>query len=283
MTGIDCPTISDRKVGIIGFGSMGRMLVNGFINSGKLSPADIVISTRTRSKLDSLHPDWRDLYIAQDNPDAIKRAKTIFLCVKPYDVKAVLDEIKDTIGYDTHIISTAGSVQIESIENTVCGQVSKLTPTVTSEVNEGISLLCHGSRVSIKNREFAESLLNQISIVKILPEQDFEVAAEVTSCGPGLLSAVLQEFVHSAGRHTCSFENKDIEEMLMKTLFGLLKLYCEKNMSLGEIMERVATKGGITEEGIMVLKQGLPHNFDRMFTQMLDKRKNVNTLVNSQF
>lgn len=36
------------KVGFIGYGSMGSMLVNSFIEYGALKPEDIIISTRTR-------------------------------------------------------------------------------------------------------------------------------------------------------------------------------------------------------------------------------------------
>jgi|GEM_PF-2407837 len=42
------------KVGLIGYGSMGRMLVRALIMSGALTPDEIIVSTRTKSKLDTL-------------------------------------------------------------------------------------------------------------------------------------------------------------------------------------------------------------------------------------
>jgi pyrroline-5-carboxylate reductase len=216
------------KIGFIGYGSMGSMLLKNFITVCRVHPADIIISTRTRSKLDIVKSTWDGIHIAQDNCDAAQKARYVFLCVKPLEVKSVLEEIKDCITRETHIISLAGPVRLHNIEMLANVQVSKLTPTLTSEVCEGVSLLCHGSKVTLENAAFIENLLQQISHVKILHEGDFELAAEITSCGPGLLAALFQEFVHSAERHTRSISREDLEEMLMRTLFGTVKLYLER-------------------------------------------------------
>jgi pyrroline-5-carboxylate reductase len=70
------------KVGFIGYGSMGSMLVNSFISSGALTPGEIIVSTRTKSKLDLLKNQWGDIVIAGDNTEAARQAKYIFVCVK---------------------------------------------------------------------------------------------------------------------------------------------------------------------------------------------------------
>jgi len=283
MTQVNCQENQKYKVGFIGYGSMGKMLITSFISSGKVNPKDIIVSTRTKGKMYELKLAWDDISIASNNVEVAERAKHIFLCVKPIDIKTVLEEIKDFITSETHIISIAGPVKIANIESITNGQVSKLTPTLTSEVVEGVSLLCHGDKVTRENAAYIEALLQQISVVKLLNENDFKLAADITSCGPGLFSSLFQELVYSAVRKTENVSKEAIEEMLMITLSGTLKLYFEKNMSLEEIITRVATKGGITEEGINVLRRGLPQIFDNMFLQTLTKHKKVASLVNSGF
>lgn len=54
-------------------------------------------------------------------------------------------------------------------------------------------------------------------------------------------------------------------------------------MSFEEVMTRVATKGGITEEGVKVLNVGLPKIFDELFQETLAKRKKMNDLIDNNF
>jgi pyrroline-5-carboxylate reductase len=71
--------------------------------------------------------------------------------------------------------------------------------------------------------------------------------------------------------------------LVIKTLYGTAKLLVDKNLKFEEVIARVATKGGITEEGVKVLKSGLPEVFAEMFNQTMDKRKRVNEMVNKDF
>ena len=42
-------------VGFIGYGSMGSMLAKGFLSSGKIRQEEMIISTKTKSKLVEIH------------------------------------------------------------------------------------------------------------------------------------------------------------------------------------------------------------------------------------
>lgn len=86
---------SNIKIGIIGYGSMGSMLLNNFILSGGAKPEEIIVSTRTKTKLKNLEEVWKGINIASDNKEVTKKAKYIFICVKPQEVKPVLEEIKE--------------------------------------------------------------------------------------------------------------------------------------------------------------------------------------------
>jgi pyrroline-5-carboxylate reductase len=62
--------------------------------------------------------------------------------------------------------------------------------------------------------------------------------------------------------------------MVISTLYGTAKLL-ERNMGFREMIERVATKGGITEEGVKALDVGLPAVFDKAFTDTLAKHETI--------
>ena len=54
-------------------------------------------------------------------------------------------------------------------------------------------------------------------------------------------------------------------------------------MNFGDVISRVATKGGITEEGVKVIEKSLPQVFDEMLDQTMNKRKVVSEKVYKEF
>lgn len=72
-----------------------------------------------------------------------------------------------------------------------------------------------------------------------------------------------------------SEEEEEIREMIIYTLYGTAKLFIDKNMSFDNVIERAATKGGITEEGVKVLRDKLPSVFDELFEKTMEKRNKI--------
>lgn len=270
------------KAAFIGLGSMGGMLANGFISSGMLLPADIVLSTRTKAKLDAAQARWPGIRIARTNLEAAAQARHVFVCVKPEDVPAILAEIKPAFSADSHIISIAGSVSIASIESITGCAVTRVIPTVLSEVGGGVSLVSHGGKVQPEDGAFIERLFGGISTVKCIPESQFTMATELTSCMPGFIASIFQEVVEAALRHTAAIDRADAEELVLQTLLGTSRLMAEKHMGFEQVIERVATKGGITQEGVDVLRAGLPQVLDDMFRRTLEKRQRMENRMNGE-
>lgn len=76
---------------------MGSMLLHGFISSNKLNQANLIISTKTKSKLNKLKIEFPNINMVDNNIEVINKAKYIFICVKPLDAKNILKEIKNNI------------------------------------------------------------------------------------------------------------------------------------------------------------------------------------------
>ena len=205
----------------------------------------------------------------------------LFLCVKPLETIPLLNEIKEHIQENCHLVSIAACVRIANLEALYKGEITKIIPTLTSEVKEGTSLFCHNSLVTKESASILENMFQGIGKVKIINENDFEVAADLTSCAPGMIAAIFQNFVDGGLRHS-NLSPEAAFEMVISTLFGTAKLLREKNMTFSEMTSRVATKGGITEEGVQVLNHGLPGIFNDVFTKTLAKHEHVKQLVSQE-
>ena len=66
---------------------------------------------------------------------------------------------------------------------------------------------------------------------------------------------------------------ENIVKMLLSTMSGTADLMLEKDMSFEEVVSRVATRGGITEEGTKVIYDLFPPTAEQLFNNTLEKRR----------
>lgn len=104
-----------------------------------------------------------------------------------------------------------------------------------------------------------------------LPEEEIGMGSELVSCMPGFISAIFDVISNSAKKHTAISEQQIIQ-MLLRTMVATGDLMLEKNLSFNDVVTRVATKGGITEEGTKVVYEMFPKVTDELFNKTLDKR-----------
>jgi pyrroline-5-carboxylate reductase len=230
------------KLGVIGYGSMGSMLLSGFLKTGVLSEDQVIVSTRTRSKLNDVKNRLPGIAIADNNVAVAQQSKVVLLAVKPRDVKPVLDEILGSLPKDTHLVLISAGVTISDVERVFSGKISRVIPIMAMEMREGVALACHNDRVEEADAENIEKWFGSISTVKRIEESNFEVAGDLTSCAPGLLSAIAQEFMRAGLRHG-SLTKGEAERMVIASFHGTAKLIAEKGMDFDEMISRVATTG----------------------------------------
>lgn len=269
--------------GFIGFGSMAKMLIRSLIKFSGADPGSICATRKDKSRLSEITDMFPGVTAYDTTREIAENSRVVFLCAKPAEIKGVLLEIVPFVNKDTHIVSIAGSVSIDNLNSVFHGKISKLMPTITSEAGAGITLICHNGNVSSTDAEFLEKSISPFGKVKAVEDCDIGFAAELTSCAPGFIASIFGHFAEAASLHTSSFSIQEINEMVTETLFATAKLLTETGMSFNETVSRVATKGGITQEGVAVFGETLPQVFDEMFRKTLGKRRLVEAKINNDF
>jgi pyrroline-5-carboxylate reductase len=216
---------------------------------------------------------YPQLNICKNNIDTAKNADILFICVKPLEIKTVLLEIIGEIKNDCHMVSTNGSVLFRQMEQ-ICAnrKISKVMPSVTAEVNQAVTLVCHNGYVKDHDKDILKTMLECFGTVIEIPETEMGIGSELTSCMPGFIGAIFRVITGEAEKHT-SIHKKDIIKMVVETLYGTGKLLLEKEMTFEQLINRVATKGGITEEGTKIIDAKLPEMINELFEKTLEKRK----------
>lgn len=254
------------RVGIIGYGSMGKMLLWKFSTAGNIGKDSLFASNRTIEKLE----EAKEIAQIVTNTDLASKADIVFVCVRPADLKAVLSEIKDSINPDALLVSLNGSVSFESIKRVIDCRTAKVIPSLTAEIGRSQTLVCFNDKVT--DKDTLKNLLSCIGDVIELPENEMGIGSELVSCMPGFIASIFDVICKSAEGHT-SIPKDQIVKMVLSTMSATGDLMLQKEMSFEDVVTRVATKGGITEEGTKVVYEGFPETADLLFEKTLEKRR----------
>jgi pyrroline-5-carboxylate reductase len=270
------------KVGFIGYGHMGSVMLRGLLATKAIAPEQVIISTRTGNRLHSLKEDFPGIELADSNSAVAENSSMLFLCVGTSQVHPVLSELVGVLRAATHLVIISGGLEISSVEQLFDGPITKLIPTIIAEVREGVTLICHNARVSPAENNRVGEMFARIGKVRVIAEHQFEICADFTSCAPGLLACICDQFVR-AGVKQGDIAYDDAAEMLLQTLYGTAKLLLQNREDFGELLRRVATKGGATEGGAAVLESMLPAVFDSVFSVTLERHEARKQMTRQQF
>lgn len=258
-----------KRIGIIGYGSMGKMLLQKFSESDSVNNAELRIASRTLSKIEKAPEKY---LICRSNAELARASDVIFICTRPVDIIAVLEEIIDESDEEALIVSLNGSITLDSLEKIRKRKYAKVIPNVTAEISRSQTLVTYNSLVNDQDKETLTDLLSCIGNVIELPENELGMGSELVSCMPGFIASMFDVICRAAQKHT-AIPKEQIIKMVLNTLCATGDLMLQKDMSFEDVVERVATKGGITEVGTCVIQDRFPDVVDEVFGKTMAKRR----------
>ena len=262
-----------RNIGIIGYGSIGKMIFSKIVESKIVHESNVFLAERAYDAIKDIKAVYPQLNICENNKDAAKDADIVFLCLKAFDIKNALTEILPEMKKDCHIVSLNGSVLFRQMEQICVGKkISKITPNINGEIKQSITLVSHNAHVNEDDKNELKKLLECFGTVIELPETETAIGLDLTSCMPGFIGAVLEIVSDEAAKRT-SIPRDDINRMLLGAVRGTANYLLEKDVTFEELVSRVSTKGGITEEGTKIIDLKLPEIISEIFARTTEKMR----------
>ncbi|TVY00491.1 late competence protein ComER [Cohnella terricola] len=242
------------KIGFIGAGSMGSLLVGAFVRAGAMQPDDIVISSRTPSKLSVLKEQYPRLHIADSNKETATDADYLFLCVKPMDFRRVLDDIAPVLTPEQIVISITSPVKLSSLEELIPCKIAKIIPSVVNAIGGGASLMMWGDRLTDDDRKGLRDLFSAISRPIDIQEDEVRVASDLSSCGPAFMASLLEQFIDAAVM-SVGMDRAKATSLACEMMLGTARLMLELPCTPEELQAKVSVPGGITAAALATLRR----------------------------
>ena len=253
----------NKKIAIIGGGHMGQALVQGLINSGKISGSQLIVANPSLGKI--IHLKKQGVKITSDNRGAVTAAEWIFLAVKPSVIGEVLVEISGVVT-NKLLISLAAVVSLDKLRGLVKhAEVIRVMPNMTISCNQG-AIGFYAGEISGQNKLQVKKLLTLLGmVVEVEKEEDLDALTLLSGCG----SAIVAQFMEMLTNYGLStgFSLDKSRVLALQTFKGTVRLVEDSGISAARLVQAVATKGGITETILKNLKQ---NGFQNRFIRAMD-------------
>jgi pyrroline-5-carboxylate reductase len=251
------PQAPPCRVAIVGAGTMGRAIATGIVRAGLLTPDRIAVSDRTSDVASALMQEL-GVAAAFDNATACADADVVFLCVKPADVAAVLDELveREALGHAPLLISIAAGVRIPTLEERTGARlpVIRAMPNTACRIGRGMTVLARGTLAAESHLETAHALFGALGRCMVLDERHFDTVTAVSASGPAFVYVLLEAIAE--GGVMCGLPRAVATELAAQMALGACEMVLTTGRHPAALKDDVTTPGGCTVAGLLALEDG---------------------------
>ena len=260
-----------KSIGIVGFGSMGSMFAKAFLRAGCITEESLYIHTRTPQRAAALSSAFPGVQVNIPLSVMAAECQYLLICVPPREVASILSSLSPYKERTPLIISLAGSVTLSMMEMIFPGRFVRMVPSITAEADSGITIFTCNDRCTPQDAEDIMTLFHPMGEVMMVGEASLEAYTDVTSCSPGIISAMFKEYLDAAVQ-VGNLPPDQAEHALICTLQGLIALYTNHQMSFDDVIQRVARKGGTTEIGVRLVREQFSITSREIIEQTLERQ-----------
>jgi pyrroline-5-carboxylate reductase len=246
--------VDERRVAVLGAGTIGEALISGLLSGGWRNPDEIVATGRREERIAELR-EKLGVEATLSNTDAVAGAALIVIAVKPQDFDVLLEEITTAVTPEQTVLSVAAAIPTTAIETRLAKGVPvvRAMPNAPATVHEGIAGMCAGVHADEAQLALAEEALSHLGGVVRVPEPYMDAVTAVSGSGPAYF-ALLSEAMIEAG--ILLGLGRDVStQLVIQTMLGTAKLLRDQEMHPVELRERVTSPGGTTIRAVRELEQ----------------------------
>ncbi len=249
-----------KTVAFLGCGSMGTAILAGMIQSGTKGE-DIRVTTKSTDSAKELADKFGVTAFATDyqpnaNSLAVEGADIVLVAVKPAYVVEVLEEVRSVIAKDALVVSVAAGIEIETMERHLPDSVAvvRAMPNTPALIQQGLTGISKGSRVSEEQLELSVSLFQAVGKTMVIPESQIDALSTISGSGPAYVFYFIEEFIKTAVSH--GFSADEAYLLVSQTFLGASELLVQSQGDPAELRRQVTSPNGTTMKAIAVLQEG---------------------------
>ena len=244
----------NKRIGFIGCGNMGKAMLGSLVKSKDINNEDIMVSTKSNTSAQNIIKEF-NVKATTINSEVAKNSDIIFLAVKPFFFKEVIEEIKDVVKEDVIIISIAAGVTVNQIEEWFGKEIKlvRTMPNTPALVGEGMSAICPNNNVSEEELNYIGKLYNLFGKYEVIAEKDFHAFIALCGSSPAYVFMFIEAMADAAVK--LGIPRVKAYKLAEQSILGSAKLALETGKHPGELKDSVCSPGGTTIEAVLELER----------------------------
>lgn len=242
------------KVLIIGYGNMGKTYAKSFINSRFIKAEDIFVLSRRQiiPSMDDVIPQKN--FITQVS-QSISRLDIIIIAVKPQDFSVLTEQLVPFLNSQQLILSIMAGVTLTSISSKLkCQKVVRCMPNIPTQIGKGMTVFTATNEVDRKELFIIQNLINTTGkSIYVDKEELLNAATAISGSGPAYVFYFMNAMIQAA--ENLGFNPSEAELLVNQTFMGSVDLQNAATLSNAEWIQKVASKGGTTEQALNVFSE----------------------------
>lgn len=250
-------SLMDKKILLIGAGTMGRAIANGLISTGEVdSIVALEKSIKFAEKINSETSDKIQVLSVAQGEEHIKEADIIILCVKPQDIGVSIELIKPYLKPDTLIVSIAAGVSTGYIEMVLETEnpVIRVMPNTPCLIKEGMMVFSRGTNADPDHTALAMKLFSALGECIEVEEKNMNAVTGLSGSGPAYIYLIIEALADGGVME--GLPRKVATKLAAQTLLGAAKMVLETGKHPAELKDDVTTPAGCTIGALLNLEDG---------------------------
>lgn len=237
-----------KKIGFIGLGKMATAILSGIIDANFVS-ADCIYGIDLDEVACNLIKDKYCINLVTTNKDLIKNVDIVILCVKPFAMKDLLQEISSFLTSDKVVVSIAAGVSTATIESFLNEniEVIRVMSNTPALLKSGMTAVVKGKNATSETASYILNLCQNIGKAVITDEKYIDVITALSGSGPAFYYYIINQMALSAQKEGLDYPTALL--LSAQTALGAAKMILETGKSPEELINAVTTPNGCTEVG----------------------------------
>jgi pyrroline-5-carboxylate reductase len=243
------------RIAVLGAGKMGGILLQAFLKQGLFRPDEISATVGHAERATVLSTQW-GVEVTNDNLRAAQNADILLLCVKPFQIVALLETIKPALAPGKLVISIAASIRTEAIELAAGMEIGvvRAMPNTPSALGAGIAGICRGRFVTEEQMDLAARIFGTVGRTVTVDEKHMDAVTGLSASGPAFIYIILESLAEAGVKVGLP---RDVATLLAaQTTFGAAKMVLDTGYHPALLKDAVTTPAGCTVDGILELEEG---------------------------
>lgn len=238
----------DRQLLLIGCGNMAGAILRRWIDCG-LSAARVSAVDPGRSD-----PPAAGVTLFSALPSSIPEGAIVVLGVKPQALPAIAPALAPLLRAGHVLVSMLAGVTLDQLRISLGNDpdLIRIMPNTPVALGKGVCAIYADAGAHAETVLLVERLLRPLGLVEHLADEaQFNLLTAISGCGPAFVFRFIDALANAAA--ALGLEPRQAARLAMATVEGASALAAVAEEAPADLADKVASKGGMTREGLDVM------------------------------